>query len=504
MTASNVEVGELVDAHGAGRRRITVHARRGGDGELRVGFAEANSHAIVPIGDCPILDPGLHGALDAARALAEVLKPTSKPLDIQVTAVSNGLDVDVRGSGPLPSALIATLSRVAEQHRLARLTRHGELVLMRDAAVHRDRLRTGDLAAGLVPASDIRRRGSAGGAGDGALQARQTHRRSFCGVGPFALRLAAKSRVSAFDSDAGAVTALQKAATSTSGLKPLKAESRDLFRRPLVPQELRDYDTVVFDPPRQGRAGTGPAARRQQNSCGDRGLLQRRNLCTRRQDADRWRLQNRGRDSSGPVSLYAACRTGGAVQQVRDLILRSRASLCAVSKDGRKLMVRDGAPDSASALPGVRLLTVRKPAHRPHLSCQIFSPIMQDTRGSCSATGTIGRSGVLPATSRTSLLRIASLNFSRSLIDTHERAGTADHAILVVPIEIFDIHRRIGRLLHHDRQTVDGDALGQRGVARDGDRRAVVVGAVAGNIDDAAQPAIRVLVEQRHRKIDRA
>ena len=45
---------------------------------------------------------------------------------------------------------------------------------------------------------------------------------------------------------------LQKAATSTSGLKPVKAEARDLFRRPLMPQELRDYDTVVFDPPRQG------------------------------------------------------------------------------------------------------------------------------------------------------------------------------------------------------------------------------------------------------------
>jgi 23S rRNA (uracil1939-C5)-methyltransferase len=74
----------------------------------------------------------------------------------------------------------------------------------------------------------------------------------FCGVGPFALRLAAKSRVAAFDSDAGSVAALQKAATSTSGLKPVKAEVRDLFRRPLMQQELRDYDTVVFDPPRQG------------------------------------------------------------------------------------------------------------------------------------------------------------------------------------------------------------------------------------------------------------
>jgi 23S rRNA (uracil1939-C5)-methyltransferase len=74
----------------------------------------------------------------------------------------------------------------------------------------------------------------------------------FCGVGPFALRLAAKAKVAAVDSDAGAVAALQKAATSTSGLKPVKAETRDLFRRPLMPQELRDCDTVVFDPPRQG------------------------------------------------------------------------------------------------------------------------------------------------------------------------------------------------------------------------------------------------------------
>ena len=246
------EVGELVDAHGAGRRRITVHARRGADGELRVGFAAASSHAIVAIDDCPILDPGLHGALDAARALAEVLKPTSKPLDIQVTATSNGLDVDVRGSGPLPTALIATLSRLAEQHRLARLTRHGELVLMRTPPT----IAIGAAQVILPPGSFLQ----ATVAGEEALAALVSEhcRRAkhiadlFCGVGPFALRLAAKSRVSAFDSDAGAVTALQKAATSTSALKPVKAEARDLFRRPLVPQELRDYDTVVFDPPRQG------------------------------------------------------------------------------------------------------------------------------------------------------------------------------------------------------------------------------------------------------------
>jgi 23S rRNA (uracil1939-C5)-methyltransferase len=245
-------VDDLVDAHGAGRRRITAHARRGSDGELRVGFAAANSHAIVDIEDCPILDPGLHGALDAARALTEVLKHAAKPLDIQVTTTNGGLDVDVRGSGPLPTAMIATLSRVAEQHRLARLTRHGELVLMRRPPV----VNIGTAQVMLPPGSFLQ----ATNAGEEALAALVfKHCKGakhiadlFCGVGPFALRLATRARVAAFDSDSGAVTALQKAAMATSGRKPIKAETRDLFRRPLMPQELRDFDAVVFDPPRQG------------------------------------------------------------------------------------------------------------------------------------------------------------------------------------------------------------------------------------------------------------
>ena len=246
------DVHPLIDAHGLGRRRITLHARIGPRDVLKVGFSAANSHDIIPVDRCPILDPGLSGALDAAWAIAEPLTPTGKPLDIQFTATDSGLDVDVRGSGPLPSRLIATLSRVAEQHDLARLTRHGELVLMRAPPT----IGIGAAQVTLPPGSFLQ----ATVAGEQALAAlvadhckRAKHIADlFCGVGPFALRLATKSRISAFDSDAGAVTALQKAATSTSGLKPVKAESRDLFRRPLVPQELRDFDAIVFDPPRQG------------------------------------------------------------------------------------------------------------------------------------------------------------------------------------------------------------------------------------------------------------
>src|SRR3569833_2115041 len=241
------DVAPLLAAHGLGRRRATFHARTGTHEILKVGFSAAGSHGIIPIDRCPILDPGLTGALDAAWALTEALKPTGKPLDIQVTATINGLDIDVRGSGPLPSARITALSKVAEQHRLVRLTRKGELVLMRSAP---------DIMIGtarvILPSGSFLQATVAGEETLAALASERIGKAKhivdlFCGVGPFALRLASRARVAALDSDAGAVAALQKAAATPSGLKPLKAETRALIRRPLMPQELRDIEAVVID-----------------------------------------------------------------------------------------------------------------------------------------------------------------------------------------------------------------------------------------------------------------
>ena len=242
----------LIDAHGQGRRRAVLHARRGPHDMLEVGFTAPRAHHIVAIDRCPILEPGLDGAIQAAWAIAEILKPVSKPLDIHVTATDSGMDVDVRGSGPLSAQRTTTLAGLAEKHKLARITRHGELAAQRAQPL----LKVGSAHVALPPGAFLQAtaEGEAalarlviGHVGDAKRVADL-----FTGIGTFALRLAERARVTAADSEPGAIKALERAAQTTSGLKSVEAQTRDLFRRPFMAVELKAFDAVVFDPPRQG------------------------------------------------------------------------------------------------------------------------------------------------------------------------------------------------------------------------------------------------------------
>lgn len=248
------EIDDLVDAHGEGRRRAVLHARRSGNDTLQVGFAAPRAHHIVPIDRCPILAPGLARAIGVAWKLAEALHPLRKPLDIHVTATDMGIDVDLRGSGPLSPQREALLVGIAAEQRLARLTRHGNMI----AQASPPTIRMGPARVPLPPGAFLQ----ATAEGEEALSrlilahAGKAARIAdlFCGAGPFALRLAQHASVVAFDNDAVAIASLQRASTATPGLRPIAATARDLFRAPLNVQELAAFGAVVFDPPRQGAA----------------------------------------------------------------------------------------------------------------------------------------------------------------------------------------------------------------------------------------------------------
>jgi 23S rRNA (uracil1939-C5)-methyltransferase len=244
------EVLDLVDAHGAGRRRATFHAHFA-QGRPAVGFTQARAHRIVEIDSCPVLAASMDGALPAARAIAQALSAPGKPLDILVTATASGLDVDLKGHGPLGEAITQDLVRIALDHDLARLSNHGSIVISR---------RTPMLAMGkatVVPPPGVFLQATE--AGEETLAAKVCAHVAgarriadlFSGVGTFALRMAEFATVDAFDLEEAALQALAKSARA-EGLRQVAVSPRDLFRRPLGPLEVERYDTVVFDPPRAG------------------------------------------------------------------------------------------------------------------------------------------------------------------------------------------------------------------------------------------------------------
>jgi 23S rRNA (uracil1939-C5)-methyltransferase len=246
------EVGELVDAHGAGRRRTTLHARFPHGQPDEVGFMRARSHDIIAIDACPLFSSAMAGAIPVARALSGELRGLMKPLDVGITATLDGLDVDLRGSGPLGRAETQKLARTADTLDLARVSNHGEVVIERRPL----RVAFGEAPVRLPPGGFLQ----ATEAGEKwlaefaerALVDAKGVADLFCGAGAFALRLARGHEISAADADADAITALTRAAATTPGLHKLKAETRDLFRRPLRADELAAFDAALIDPPRAG------------------------------------------------------------------------------------------------------------------------------------------------------------------------------------------------------------------------------------------------------------
>ncbi len=248
-------VADLADAQGAGRRRLTFHGRAS-DGTMLIGFMAARSHALVEIEACPVAEPGLADAARAARLLAQPLAGSGKPLDIQVTLTEGGLDIDIRGHGPLSRKLSQALIARAAELDLARLSIHGEiLVTRRPPRIAMGRAFVVPPPGGFLQATGKGEAVLAALAQDALENSRKRVKRVadlFAGCGPFALRLAEAAMVHAVENDAAALSALDVAARATPGLRPVTTETRDLFRRPLLKPELESYDAVILDPPRAG------------------------------------------------------------------------------------------------------------------------------------------------------------------------------------------------------------------------------------------------------------
>jgi 23S rRNA (uracil1939-C5)-methyltransferase len=254
VTAPSLEL--PIVAYGMGRRRITLHAERQG-ALWNIGFRGKRSHILVPITHCPVSDPAL---FDAVPLLQRLLGETSKidAVSALLTVTETGIDIAITADKDLSEKNRLSLTQQAScEPSVARLTWNEQLVaLIRMPLVHLGTIAVELPIQAFLQATKVGEETLQGLVCDGVGKGRVIAD-LFSGCGTFSFALAAlKSvkQVMAVDASETSLAALQKAARFASGLKPIRTEIRDLFRRPFLASELKAFDTVVLDPPRAGAA----------------------------------------------------------------------------------------------------------------------------------------------------------------------------------------------------------------------------------------------------------
>ena len=228
------------------RRRATLRAEKRGR-QIVLGFNEGASNRIVDLRQCDVLLPTLYALFAPLRTLLHGVMPDRTRATVTMTQADQGIDLMLAGFAVEGLAAAEALTNFAAAHRLARLsldegfgpairampqpvtiTLSGVPVALPEGAFLQA---TDDGEAALVRA--VRK----------AIGDATTTADLFAGLGTFALSLPGKVL---------AVEGARDAALALKTTGRVAVEHRDLFRRPLTPDELARFDVVVLDPPRAG------------------------------------------------------------------------------------------------------------------------------------------------------------------------------------------------------------------------------------------------------------
>lgn len=250
------------------RRRAVLHGTRTKKGAT-VGLNARASEVLHDIPDCILISTAIMEKLEVLRALTIRGGSRRGRLTLTVTEAENGIDVSVVGGLDLTMELRTELAAIAQESGLIRLTWADEVLYQSTAPYQQF-----GAARVIPPAGSFLQATSQGesslvGAMKRAVGGASAVVDLFAGCGTFSLPLASDARVHAVEGVSDMMDALELGWRGATGLKQVSVETRDLFRRPLLPAELKQFDAVVIDPPRAGaEAQTQEVARSSINTVG--------------------------------------------------------------------------------------------------------------------------------------------------------------------------------------------------------------------------------------------
>lgn len=229
------------------RRRATYTGRRTKSG-ASIGFHAPASSLIQEVPNCQLLRPAL---LNAVPQLTEIVAKTASrkgEMRLTVTDTANGIDLAITDGKPLDRDISVLLAN----YDFARISWDGEPVITKRKAM----ISLGTSQVSPPPGAFLQATEEGQwtllAAVEEAVKSDGPIVDLFAGCGTFALPLAKVVAVHAVESDADMLSALDEGWRYSNGLCDISVETRDLFRRPLLPDELDRFAAAVIDPPRAG------------------------------------------------------------------------------------------------------------------------------------------------------------------------------------------------------------------------------------------------------------
>ncbi len=208
------------------RRRATFAFCNG-----QIGFNGLKSHQIISLDDCAALTPALSAILKPLKAL---IKQIARKGDVTVLETPYGIDMHIKTGKEQPTLLQRELlAEFGNLNNVVRLLFNGEPILQKqqlpfppDVFLQPSVLGEQTLIRLVME----------------HIETEKTVYDLFCGTGTFTKPLLDKKiKAVGYDLAADSVFAL--------GIYGVK---RDLFRNPLLPEELNQADAIIMDPPRAG------------------------------------------------------------------------------------------------------------------------------------------------------------------------------------------------------------------------------------------------------------
>ncbi len=260
---------------GDGTRRRATFAFNFSKGKMMLGFNAYHSNELVDCGNCLLLRPEIRQALPKLKNLLADLctepfvskqgkKTVSTRLtkgDLAITLADNGLDVVIElpqmpelNHRMIISEHLSSLPEVIRVSWRRRVDDKPEVIVEKLAP----QIKIGSVAV-YIPAGTFLQPSQQG---EQALisqvleylgEDRGKIADLFCGVGTFSYPLSALkgNSITSIDSSADLLEGFQRS-VNRNMISNITIKAKNLFKYPLDEQELKDFDIVVFDPPRAG------------------------------------------------------------------------------------------------------------------------------------------------------------------------------------------------------------------------------------------------------------